>query len=212
MLTNFLPLFSQIDTEGGLFDEFRTLSNRNRTNQELYTRVEGTPYYSKDFVKSVIYLKNGNYGTSALRYDLFQDEMEFVQDDKTLWLIKKDVNYISYGDEIIKVNENFEVPGKLAYYFVSDSGKYKVYIKKKVEYHPAVAPKGYSDGSPERFEVGSDEFFLQIGDEPVQKIKNKKALEAIFVNDQKVLDYIKKEKIKLASNDLQKLVKFLNTL
>jgi hypothetical protein len=207
---NKLNLYSQ-NTLGGLIQDVNTLATRNMTTKVLYNEIQGSPYYSPEYVKGVVHLKDGNYAALNLRYDLFQDEIEFIKDTKTLWLIKNDIKYINYGKEILYVTDDFEQNGKLSYYFVPDTGKCKLYIRKKVDYFPEVPPKGYSDAIPERFEKMNDEFYLQMGVSPAQKIKNKKGLETFLVNNQPALDYVKKGKLRADKpEDLQKLVAFLN--
>jgi len=67
--------------QGFLINQVRTLQTRNASDLH-YEDIEGSPYYSKDFINSTVYLKNGNYSSQPLRYDMFQDEMEFNKEAK----------------------------------------------------------------------------------------------------------------------------------
>ena len=182
------------------------------TSTVPYETVSGSPYYSTSYVKSTVILKDGNYVNLPLRYDLFQDEIEFMKENKMMWVLKKDINYIKYGEkEIIAALNDFEFPGKLSYYFLPVTGDNKLFIKKQAEYLPEVPPKGYAETVPDRFETRKDEYYIQLGDAPVQRIKNKKALETLLAGNNRALDFIKKEKTKSdKAEDLEKLVKFLN--
>src|SRR4030042_5150097 len=91
LMSGFIVL--PIRGQGFLINQVKTLEIRNLDNKK-YSDIAGSPYYSNDFLKSTIYLKNGNYSNQPLRYDLFRDEMEFMKDGTILWLIKNDIKYI----------------------------------------------------------------------------------------------------------------------
>ncbi len=205
-------LYSQFNTIGSLINEVNTLAYRNSSNTMIYANIDGSPYYSKDFKESVVYLKDGRWGKLPLRYDLFLDEIEFMKDNKTLWLIKTEIKKIQLGTESLVVSSLSESSGKLGYLFLQDSGKYTLYSKKAVEYRPYVEPKGYADPIPEKFEPKRDEFYLQIETNPLKKFRTKKELLSLLGNKSEIETYIKKEKIKTdKAEDLKKLFNYLNT-
>jgi hypothetical protein len=193
-----------------LLQQVRTLELRELTNKK-YSDIEGSPYYTDEFIISRVYLKSGNYSTIPLRYDLFQDQMEFKKDQTVLWVVKKDIKYIRYGNEMIFVSSPDGDTSKLGYFFLKDNGKYLLFYKRIVNYLPLVPAKGYSDIKPDRFDHPYDEIFIKEGDNPARKIKTKKELLAFFKNEKTALDFIEKEKIKPDNiEDLHKLVSFLN--
>ena len=174
--------------------------------------ISGTPYYSKNFTNSIIVLPNGDSGTLAIRYDMFQDEMEFKKEDKTLWLNKKEVNTISYGGEKMIVTRLQNDSSKLGYFFMPAEGKYSLLIKRSVEYRPYVPPKPYGEAVPERFANVGDDYYLKAEGMPPQSFKNKKALLGMLEGNKAALDFIKKEKTKTDdTEDLKKLINFLNS-
>ena len=210
---NLSSLFSQYNTITSLINDVNTLAFRNMSNTMIYSSIDGTPYYSKNFEECIIYLNDGMYGKIPLRYDLFMDEVEFQKDNKTLWISKGDIKKIQIGSETLVVRSLSENSTKLGYVFLQDSGKYNLYIKKGVEYQPYVEAKGYADPIPERFVPKRDEFYLQIANDPVKKFRNKKELTALLGNKPEIETYIKKEKIKTdRAEDLGKLFKYLNTI
>jgi hypothetical protein len=63
-----------------LINQVRILETRDKKFTLDYRNVEGTPYYTGDFVRGVVYLKDGNFATLQLRYDIFRDEIEFLKE------------------------------------------------------------------------------------------------------------------------------------
>jgi hypothetical protein len=100
---------------------------------------------------------------------------------------------------------------KLGYFFLKETGKFRLLVKKRIDYYPEVQPKGYAATVPAYFKPGLDEFFIQPYGLPAMVIKNKKDLMAVFGDNQPALGYIKKEKIRYnKESDLLQLVRFLN--
>lgn len=217
LLFLFLPylyteLFSQ-NSNGGLINQVRVLATREASFTLNYKNVDGSPYYTPEFIKGTVYLNDGNFATLPLRYDIFQDEMEFRKDDKILWLLKKDIKFIRHGSDMVIVTHAVSDTSKLGYFFLKETGKYKIMKKIRVVFYPLVPPKGYSETIPDRFKREEDEFYLQFEGLPAQRLKNNKDLSTIFIDNKPALDFIKKEKIKVNNfESLQKLVNFLNNL
>jgi hypothetical protein len=203
-------LFSQ-DATGKLLLDVSILAARNAAGGLTYDDIEGSPHYSDGFTQSIVYLKDGNAGSMPLRYDLFQDEIEFRRDEKIFWLIKKDVLYIQYGKDTLFPEPLSEDPHKLTYFFAREKGEYSLYIRKKVSFHPKVPPKGYTEPIPDRFERDQDAYYLKKQGMQALEIRNKKTLLEMLSDNAAALDYIKKSKIKAnKEEDLLALIKFLN--
>jgi len=203
-----IPLLGQ----GYLINQVRTLQTRNISNLR-YDDIDGSPYYSKDFINSTIYLKNGNYSNQPLRYDMFQEEMEFNKDGEKMWLIRKDIKYITYGSEMVFVSSADADTNKLGYYFLKDEGRYLLFYKKSVLFEPAVTSKGYSDPIPDRFKPDNDIIYIRYQGNPAVRIRTKKDLLEYFSENQSALDFIQKEKIKADKiDDMHKLISFLNEM
>lgn len=207
----FNQLFSQF-TSGSLYNNWKTLAIREANSKLTYSDIEGTPFYSDEFIKSTVYLNDGSYANVALRYDIFQDEIEFMQENKTLWVNKKEVRNIRYGSEMMFVSTPNEDSTKLAYFFLLGTGKYLLYVQKKIIYYPEIPPKGYANAIPQRFERDKDEYYLKAKGLPAKKFNSKKSLLAILSDNGAAQSFIKKEKIKADNpEDLKKLVGFLNS-
>lgn len=207
-----MKTFSQI-SERSLLSEVKTLSLRNMTDALDYSLIQGNPYFSSDFKESTVHLNDGNFSTALLRYDIYQDEMEFVDNEKIMWLNKKEVKFIRHSSEMIIVSNTMSKPANLTYFFVKNTGRYNLLLKKSVEYYGSGPAKAYSQAEPARFLPGKDELYLQQKKMPAQRIKTRKDLFAFFTNNDEALNFIKKEKVKANDqDDLQKLVDFLNNI
>jgi len=203
-------LFSQ-DAPGKFLLDVSILAARNAAGGLTYDNIEGSPHYSDGFVKSTVYLKDGNTASLPLRYDLFQDEIEFKRDEKIFWLIKKDVLFIQYGKDTLFPEPYVEAPGRLTYFFGRERGKYTLYIRRRVNFYPKEPSRGYAESIPDRFERDQDVYYFKQDGMPVQEIRNKKTLLGILSENGPALDYVKKSKIKASKEeDLLKLIKFLN--
>jgi hypothetical protein len=208
---DFHQLFSQF-TGAELYNNWRTLALRDANFMMNYELIQGSPYYSKDFVNSIVYLRNGQYAKVPVRYDIFQDEVEFMQENKIQWLNKKEVRNLIHGSDMIIVSMENEDTSKLGYFFLLGTGSYSLYVKKRIGYYPSVAPQGYAKGTPERFEPERDEFYLKAKGLPAKKFNSKRSLLAILSNNGEAQAFIKKEKIQTDNiEDLKKLLTFLNS-
>jgi hypothetical protein len=204
-------LFSQSLQQNSIINSVNVLKARDGKRELIYSTISGSPYYSDDFVKSTVSLTDSSEISVSLRYDLFQDEMEFTQKNNTLWLDKKSVGLIKYGDEKIVVMPLQEQNLKPAYFFLLNNGNFKLLIRKEVKYYPPVPPKGYSDPTPERFVRERDEIYLKFKDQPPQYFKSKKELINILGNKTEISNFITKEKIRIDNiSSLLKLIEFLN--
>ncbi len=206
----FSPILQSQEAEFPLRSAMRTLELRN-LGPKTYSDIDGTPYYSKDFIDGVVFLRNGNYASLPLRYDLFADEMEFKKDNKTMWLLKKDIKYIRYGTDMIFVSSADGDTAKLGYYFLKDNGKIMLFFKRVVSFHPMVEPKGYSAAIPEKFVMDKNLIYIKKEKMAAEKILTKKDLTSFFSDDPSAMEFIKKYKVKPDDIEaLHQLISFLN--
>lgn len=211
-MISLLNQFVSVSGQGFLINQVKTLEIRNLT-EKSYNDIEGSPYYTQDFIKSTIFFRDGNYSNQLLRYDMFRDEMEFNKEGKILWLIRKDIKYIRYGTDMIFVSSADADTNKLGYYILKDEGTYLLFYKKTTLYEPMVPSKGYSEPIPDRFMQGKDMIFIKHMENPALEIRNKKDLMNYFAENQSALDFIKNEKTRADNlEDLHKLICFLNEI
>lgn len=211
ILTFQFNVFSQMVQQSAFTDDWELAAARSSNLKLNYENIEGSPYYSARPVDCVVTLIDGSIMNLPLRYDLFLDAIELKKDNQVLWISKKDIRSIEYGNELIAVSPLPEDTGKLAYFFVHNPGKYSLYVKKSVAYNPYVPARPYADPIPAKFVDKKDEYYLKPEGKDLVRLSSKKDLAMIFSDNKSALDFIKKEKISHnKQEDLQKLLDFVN--
>lgn len=205
------PAFGQYDAFRDLQRDIDLIKFREANRMMNYQEVSGNPYYTNDYVRSMVYLVNGDSAVAKLRFDLFANEVEFMKDNFLMWAPKFLVKMISFGDEKLIVSK---VPGKKdpVFLFLIRSGKYSLCLHKEVEFLPAEPIKAYADPVPPRFEPKRDVYYIMEGSNECASVMTKKELELLVAGNAAARDFLKKEKIKAGKeDDLVKLVDFLNS-
>ncbi|HEX6227678.1 MAG TPA: hypothetical protein VFZ52_24840 [Chryseolinea sp.] len=180
-------------------------------------KIEGTPYLTEKYVDGEILF--GTTGRSAvpLRYNVFQDLMEYQQNGKALVLDPSTkIKRVKLGESTYVVDK-FEYDGKTKYGFLNllDSGKVTLLAKKVVKYQAPLKGRALDGGDvPAKFSRSSDTYFYRIGNGELQEVNNLKDMIASFPDKQEELkQFAKKEKISPKKEDeLLKLVRYYNSL
>lgn len=158
-----------------------------------------------------------DYDTKAfVRYNIFDDEMEFVKDESIYYLAKE------IGRKIRFINTNvtykvFEFKGDLHFFKVYVEGKSSLIAKQKVRYiEEKVAKSGYDRARPEDYKRLKDEIYLAIDNKKMVKLskKSKKEFFKSFGDkSSEIQKYVKKNKLGRKNvGDLEKIVAYYNTL
>ena len=198
-------------TAGELIREVNAIAARNAIGGLTYQDISGSPFYSTGFIISTVFMKSGDSVALPLRYDLYQDEMEFKRNKQTLWIFKNDIRSIRLGDERLVPEPDPDNRGKQTYFFVPETGLYSLYIRRKVEFAPYEPPQAYADALPNRFVPLPDEYYLKRDGNLVTRIINKRTLTDLLQDNKEALEYLKKAKVRINdATDLLELVRFLN--
>jgi len=179
-------------------------------------KIEGTPYLSEKYVPGEI-LFGTERSTVPLRYNVYQDLMEYQQNGKALVLDPSTkIKRVRLGESTYIV-EKFEFDGKTKYGFLNllDSGKVMLVAKKVVKYQEPIKGRALDGGDlPAKFSKSSDAYYYRIGNGALQEVDNIKDMIASFPDKQEELkQFAKKEKISPKKEDeLVKLVRYYNSL
>ncbi|PKP35819.1 MAG: hypothetical protein CVU00_00645 [Bacteroidetes bacterium HGW-Bacteroidetes-17] len=197
------------------FDDFLTNQEKSLLQRSILkvSDIEGSPYLDKTFVKgSVITRDSLQYQNVPLRYNIYNDEFEFkVNEEKYL--------VISEPSSILKISIEdaafiyLKKDNKYGYYQLLNDDKIKLLLRYNVKFRQANVSNGINQARPPKFNRGSDTYYIQIGYNEPQQIKNKKDIDLIFGSkDNTIKELIKKERIDIRKeSDLLKFVKLLNT-
>lgn len=181
------------------------------------TEFEGSPYLNKDFVSGEVYGSKKKYTGLQLRYNIFNDNIEFIQNGVTYALYAEPrIVKVILGDEAYVV-EKQEIKGKTGYgYFARlDSGKVVLLAKKIVHFTEKQEPKALeAAGKPAKFTRAPDVFYYRIGDAEISKVGSLKGfIDSLPDKKDEVSSYAKKEKLGTKNeSDLVNLVRYYNSL
>ncbi len=185
--------------------------------QASASKIEGTPYLNDQFVEGEIIFGESNRTKVPVRYNIFQDLMEYQQNGKALALDpSKKIREVKMGDEIFIVDKyNLEGKSKLGFLSLLDTGKMTLVSKKIVKYQEPLKNRGLDGGDlPAKFSRSSDAFFYRIGEGELKEVGNLKELIAGLPDKQEeIKQFAKKEKISpKKQEELRKLVRYYNSL
>lgn len=178
---------------------------------------EGSPFLNEQFVTGQVFTSDKNYTAVPLRYNIFNDQMEFRQNDLTYALYPGErILKVILGDETYVV-EKYEVRGKMDYGYLTrlDSGKLTVLAKKVVRFTDKQEAKALeSSNTPAKFTRTSDICYYKIGSGEITKAGSLKNLIAGLPDHQAEVEaYAKKEKLSAKNADeLKKLAAYYNAL
>jgi len=178
--------------------------------------IKGTPYLDEKFVDGVIHYSNKTL-SAAIRYNAFQDLIEYKNNGQALALDPNlSISKVSFGTStFVPLSYDNNGKSKLGYFLALDSGKVKLYAKKKIVYMPAKKGGALDGGDlPAQFKPGADAFFYSIEDGTLQEVGNMKSMIASFPDKQDELtQYAKKEKISpRKEKDIAQFVKYYNSM
>ncbi|HPF51856.1 MAG TPA: hypothetical protein PK335_09800 [Draconibacterium sp.] len=180
--------------------------------------IQGSPYLNDEFIKGSIYtLSKTQYADIPLRYNIYNDEIEFETEDKKVAALDAPevVEKVTFGNYTMEYIP-FEVAKKVkkGFFEILLKGKASLYARPDVEFHQAKAPQPYKDAEPAKFIRKADNYYLRFGMEPAVSCGNKKELVESFPEHKNEMEaFIKKNKINVKKEDeLKKLVEYYNSL
>jgi hypothetical protein len=176
--------------------------------------IAGSPYVDDKYRDGIIYYGDKNQ-TAPIRYNAYQDLIEYQQNGKALVLdANPQIKKVIVGKEVF-VPLSPSNSKKLGYFSLLDSGKMNLYSKKKIVYVP-FKQRGKIDGTdqPAEFKKSPDVYYYQLDGGQLHEISNMKDFVAALPDRQDELNqYVKKEKISAKKEkDLIQFVKYYNSL
>lgn len=178
---------------------------------------EGSPFLNEEFVAGQVFTATKKFTAVPIRYNIFNDQMEFRQNDLIYALYPEPrIIKVILGDETYVV-EKYEIKGKLAHGYLTrlDSGKLTLLAKKAVRFTDRQEAKALeSSARPAKFTRVQDMYYYKIGNGDVIKIGSlKNLIESLPDKKDEMNTYSKKEKLSTKNEEeLKKLVKYYNTL
>lgn len=200
---------------GGFLPQDNAILNKvnspNAGKNLSYSDIQGTPYYGKGY--SVAKFSGSNESAPA-RYNSFNDEIEFMKEDKPYVLPKNNefstITFTNTREVIVRLDTGDDLSG---YFFELVDGKNILFKKIKTKFIDAVpAANSYATDRPAVFKAMEPVFYIKTDQGFIKNPKNKKEILDQFPDKKDVLEkFFKENKIKFdKEEDLKKLVTFLN--
>ena len=178
--------------------------------------VKGTPYVEEEYAQGEIHFADKKQ-TAPIRYNAFQDLIEYQQGGRALVLDPKEtIKRVSFGSfHFVPLKYEFKGKPKLGYLAMLDSGKVILYAKKQVTFLPA-RKRGALDGTdqPAEFKKAADIYYYKINGGELLEVDNIKSMIASFPDKQEELTaFAKKEKISpRKEKEIIQFVQYYNSL
>lgn len=171
-----------------------------------YDDIDGSPYLDARLIKGLVNFRHGEDVVYFLRYDLYTDEIEYlqggnlqvIQNQYTLEEIILDNHKIVYRDFFIK---NLKHNG---YLIQTNDSECRLYKKLRVEFQEAKPPESsYDNSTPAKFVSRPIQWFYAHEGEPIRLFtadnSGLKQFSGEFYSQLKL--HIKKAKLKLKNEE-----------
>ena len=201
-------------------DLFKTNKLLREGNLGLLTEndIKGSPYLEDDFIKGSVYTTSKTcYADVLLRYNIYNDQLEFKTDDNTVQALATPeiIEKVEFG-KYKMVYIPFSVSKKIrrGFFIALEEGKSSLYKKPKIMFKQPTEPGPYKEAEPAKFEKGVDEYYIRVGNSQAKLAGKKNDLPEIFPDHEKQIEtFIKKHKVKPNKPEtLKELVHYYNSL
>jgi len=215
-----IPGNGAISGTPGTTPTFIALTARGGIKLPEFANVQGSPYLHPDFQPAFVRLKSGFSANTLVKFNLFGNEIIFLQNNNELAL--DSVDYVSYEAPnkdgkmgLIRLKSGFPAIGKLTQstiYQLLDSGVNLQLMKHTSQHIDEVKPLGMA---PYKEFITKEEYYIHITGEGIKKIKADKrsVQEALPQYARQIEELVKQKKLNLKKEtDLVILVAALNNL
>lgn len=178
--------------------------------------IKGSPYVEENFANGIIYYGDKSH-SAPMRYNAFQDLIEFQQNGKAVVLDPSNtVKRVVMGETVI-VPLKYDANGKskLGYFTMLDSGKVMLFAKRKIIYLEAKKGGALDGGDmPAQYKRSPDSYYYKTGGGELQEAGSIKSMISSFPDKREELtQYAKKEKISVKKEkELIQFVQYYNSL
>lgn len=209
-------LFSQANTigltsAGGTREVFFKIKSEGAGRALNYDEIIGSPYLNKNFSIAKV---ADDYEKAPVRYNTFNDEIEFQKNGTTLALPKEEkfsrIEIFSPKMTLVRLDTQDDLSG---YFIELVNDKTGLYKKIKTKFIDAVpAANSYATDRPASFKTLDPVYYIKTESGYIKKPKKVKEIaEAFPAKKDEIEKFTKSNNIKInKEEDLIKLVKFLN--
>jgi hypothetical protein len=180
--------------------------------------IEGSAYLNDEFVDGEVFTTSKiRYEGMLLRYNIYNDEMEFkAENDQILAIASPEgIEKIEYGDiKMVYSPYSDAKNSKNGFFIALREGKASLYKKPEIVYQEAKEAAAYSDPKPAMFVRKPDKYYIRTGNDAARLSNKKKDLPDLFPDhSSEIASFIKSNSINPnKEEDLKKLVDYYNSL
>jgi hypothetical protein len=185
-----------------------------KESEEIPPSLQGIQYkkyLSKDYKPAYV---DDIKQRAFLRYNIYEDQMEFVKDDNIYYLQKDIGRKVRFSDNTTYLV--YDLEGEPQFFLVHQEGKNMLLAKQVVRFVEAREPNsGYDRGTPPDYKRRKDELYIAIEGKDLAEVpRKKKDFFKIFGDQGTVIkEYMKKNKLgHKRVEDLKKIMTYYNTL
>ena len=196
-----------------LFDLYNDVGSpdASKSNLRTYSDIKGSPYINEEFVKGTIIKDSTSYRGIPLRYNAYEDRMEFKPKSGVELYFETPENY----KQFVIADKKYVYLAKLQEYFeLLEEGKVSLLKKESKTLKESQPAQPFKDPKPAVFRTKSPVYYISLNDGRLVKIKKDKDLLNVISTDKKELQsFIEDNKLKVKhEKDLQEIISYYNQL
>lgn len=193
------------------------LPNATHDNENSYDAIEGSPYIQKEFVKGSILIDSTSYEGVPLRYNAYDDRMEFLSKSDLVLYVTNPEQY----QKFILQDKTYiyrKAPGSKSeeqgFFQLLKEGTVNLLKKESISLLESQPAKPFGDPKPASFKARPANFYLSLSNgKLIQISKEKDLLQALKPHKEALESYIDQQKLNVKKEeDLQKVIAYANTL
>lgn len=217
LLIIFICVFSYFSRgQDTWLDQYPSRKSFGRSNLAL-SEIQGSPYLDNQYrMGTVVSTDKLIYKDIPLRYNCFDDVLEFKKNDVSYELIPKDlIKRAEFGGQVFSYKEYESGKGiSKSYFSLLAEGKATLCARYTIKFYEAEPVKGYADPVPARFADFNEVYYVSLNDAPAKAIlNNNKLVEVLSDKKNEIESFISKQKLSYKkAEDLKKIIAYYNTL
>ena len=200
------------------FDEFyskKMIESSISKNSLDISDIQGSPYLNNDFqTGSIVTTSNTNYNDISIRYNIFNDEMEFKGNDNNIYSFEKSTIKNLFIGNTEYVFKAFSIKNSLrrSYFEVLTKGTVTLLKQYHVRFEEEQPAKAFADPVPAKFNRLRSDYFI-FSNKEAQKFSGFKDLSELLPDKRTEIEkFIKSKKLKISNEeDIIKVIDFYNS-
>lgn len=201
-------------------DLFRTTKIISGDWREALTanEIEGSPFLNDEFIVGNVYTTaKQKYADIPLRYNIFNDQLEFKTPDEQIQTMAspETIEKVEIGNDVLVYVPYINVKKvRKGFFMVIEEGKVSLFERKETVFKKAEEAGAYKEPEPAKFVTKADTYYIQTEGSPAKLVGKKKDIIELFPDhSNEISAFIKKNKTKTNKvESLRQLVQYYNSL